>query len=165
MKTLKEVLGIEVYVWYLVQSSGVIAYSWHKNKDNSLNHLKKIMGYHKLEGEIHYSKYNDWLVKSLKDVVIEEKEFKLPEINYKNRRVYEEVIKIPHGRTSTYSEVAKKSGVKFNEMLIALLRNPLQVLIPCHRLLTKKGTLMGFYPLGKEIKIRLLELEGAKYGK
>ena len=43
---------------------------------------------------------------------------------------------------------------------MALMRNPLQVLIPCHRLLTKKGTLMGFYPLDKDVKRRLLELEG-----
>ena len=165
MSKFKEILGIDVHVWYLFDRDSVIAYSWHKDKDKSLNHLKKIIEYHKLEGEIHYGKYNGWLVKRLKDVVIDGREFKLPNINYRNRVVYAVITKISHGKTSTYSEIARKSGVKYTEMLVALMRNPLQVLIPCHRLLTKKGSLMGFYPLGKEVKMRLLELEGAKYGK
>ena len=44
------------------------------------------------------------------------------------------------------------------------MRNSLRVLIPCHRLLTRRGTLMGFYPLGKEVKKRLLKMEGVNLG-
>jgi len=73
-------------------------------------------------------------------------------LNYKNKKVYEVLTKIPKGKTMTYSELANKLGVKYTEVLITLMRNPFQVLIPCHRLLTKKKTLMGFYPLGKEVK-------------
>ncbi|MGQ4833914.1 MAG: MGMT family protein [Candidatus Asgardarchaeia archaeon] len=41
------------------------------------------------------------------------------------------------------------------------MRNPFQIQIPCHRLLTNKGSLFGFYPPGKEVKRKLLEIEGA----
>ena len=78
------------------------------------------------------------------------------------KTLYEGLIKIPKGKTMTYSELATRSGVKYTEVLITLMRNPFQVLIPCHRLLTQKGTLMGFYPLGKEVKKRLLEIEGIR---
>ncbi len=108
---------------------------------------------------------NTWLAEKLREVLIHGRSFKLPEVSYRNRRVYEEIIKIPRGKTATYSGIARKSGVAYTELLVALLRNPLQILIPCHRLLTKKGTLMGFYPLGKDVKRRLLDMEGAKYGK
>ena len=74
--------------------------------------------------------------------------------------VYEKLVRIPRGKTITYSDLAKMCRVKYTEALMALMRNPLQVLIPCHRLLTKKGTLMGFYPLDKDVKRGLLELEG-----
>lgn len=164
MNTLREILGMGVHVWYLVKGN-IIAYSWHEKREKSLNYLKKIMEYHGLDGKIIYAKYNDWLTKKLEEVVIEGKSFELPEINYRNRRVYEEIIRIPHGKTATYSEIAKRAKVRFNELLLTLMRNPLQVLIPCHRLLTKKGTLMGFYPLGKEVKMRLFERESVEDAK
>ncbi len=86
--------------------------------------------------------------------------FNLPDFNYQNKLVYENIIKIPKGRTATYAQIARKSKVEYNELLVTLMRNPFQVLIPCHRLVTNKGTLFGFYPLGKEVKRKLLELEG-----
>jgi methylated-DNA-[protein]-cysteine S-methyltransferase len=86
--------------------------------------------------------------------------FNLPDFNYQNKLVYENIIKIPKGRTATYAQIARKSKVEYNELLVTLMRNLFQILIPCHRLVTNKGTLFGFYPLGKEVKRKLLELEG-----
>ena len=165
LEELEKILGVKVHVWYLENEEGILAYSWHYDEEKSLNHLRKIEEYHGLRGNAVYGEYNTWLAEKLREVLIHGRSFKLPEVSYRNRRVYEEIIKIPRGKTATYSGIARKSGVAYTELLVALLRNPLQILIPCHRLLTKKGTLMGFYPLGKDVKRRLLDMEGAKYGK
>lgn len=90
------------------------------------------------------------------------KKFKLPKFEYKNKEIYEALLDIPKGKTIKYSEVARTSGFKFSDVLITLMRNPFQILIPCHRLITNKGSLMGFYPLGIELKKKLLEMEGVK---
>ena len=88
--------------------------------------------------------------------------FDLPDFDYRKRLVYENLMKISKGKTATYAQIARKSKVKYTELLIALMRNSFQVLIPCHRLVTNKGTLFGFYPLGKKVKRKLLEIEGVK---
>ncbi len=103
-----------------------------------------------------------WLGRELGRVVLRGERFALLGFEYRNRRVYEKIMEIPRGRTATYLEIARASKVKYAEMLTALMGNPFQALISCHRLVTKKGTLMGFYPLGVEVKRRLLEVEGAK---
>ncbi len=159
----EDFFGIKVYVKYLIKNEKVIAYAWHKEEKKALDHLKKIKEYHGLDGKIIESKeFDRWLLSELEKVVIKGEKFILPNLRYRNREVYEVLIKIPKGKTMTYSELAIQSGVKYAEVLITLMRNPFQVLIPCHRLLTKKGTLMGFYPLGKEVKKRLLEIEGIR---
>ena len=164
MGSLKEILGREVFVKFLLWNDDVVAYAWHYSENNAIDHLKRIMDYHLLKGKILTSRsLEGWLADKLREVLIEGERFRLPEIKYRNRRVYVELTKVPHGETITYSELSRRAGTKYNEMLITLLRNPLQVLIPCHRLLTKRGTLMGFYPLGKEVKKRLLEMEGTRF--
>ena len=161
--TFEEFFGIKVYVKYLIKREKIIAYAWHKEEKKALDHLKKIKQYHDLDGKIIESKeFDGWLLSELEKVIIKGEKFILPNLHYRNRKVYEELIKIPKGKTMTYSGLATRSGVKYTEVLITLMRNPFQVLIPCHRSLTQKGTLMGFYPLGKEVKKRLLEIEGIR---
>ncbi len=161
MRGLKEILGREVFVKFLLHNNDVIAYAWHYTEEKALNHLRKIMDYHLLDGTIQFSRsLEKWLAERLSEVLIGGERFCLPEIEYRNKRVYIELIKVPHGKTITYGELSRRAGIRYHEMLVALMRNPLQVLIPCHRLLTRKETLMGFYPLGKEVKKRLLEMEG-----
>jgi len=158
---INEFLGVDVVIKYLITNNVVSAYSWHYTEDKALSHLRNIMEYHNLNGKIIESeKFDKWLLKELKNVVEKGKRFKLPSFSYKNMGVYEKLVRIPRGETITYSDLAKMCRVKYTEALMALMRNPLQVLIPCHRLLTKKGTLMGFYPLDKDVKRRLRELEG-----
>jgi len=165
MSGLKEILGREVSVKFLLHNDDVIAYAWHYTEEKALNHLRKIMNYHLLDGTIQSSRsLEKWLAERLSEVLIEGESFSLPEIGYRNKRVYIELIKVPHGKTITYGELSRRAGIRYHEMLIALMRNPLQVLIPCHRLLTRRGTLMGFYPLGKKVKKRLLETEGVHLG-
>ncbi|KYH36724.1 MAG: O-6-methylguanine DNA methyltransferase [Candidatus Bathyarchaeota archaeon B24] len=155
--------GFEVKVVFLVNANIVLAYAWHYDEKRALNHLNKIKKFHNLKGYVKKSnKLEAWLKKKIEETVIDGMEFDLPEFNYKNKLVYENIIKISKGKTATYAQIAKKSKVKYTELLATLMKNPFQVLIPCHRLLTNKGTLFGFYPLGKEVKRKLLELEGVR---
>ena len=158
-----DLYGFTVNVVFLVNEGNVIAYSWHFSRAKAFKQLKKIMEYHMLSGEIIESpELENWLKKEISRVVEEGLKCRLPSISYRNRIVYEVINEIPRGRTITYSDVARKAGIKYSELLLALLRNPLQILIPCHRLLTKTGKLMGFYPLGVEVKKKLLKIEGVK---
>ena len=142
-----------------------LAYAWHYTRDRALKHLKKIAEYHGVEGEMtEDGSLLRWLEDEVRGVVLEGRRFSLPDFPYRNREVYEAVLRIPKGEVRTYGEVAREANVPFPTLLTALMRNPFQVLIPCHRLLTKRGTLMGFYPLGREVKRRLLEIEGVKVG-
>jgi len=156
--------GTKLEAVFLVKGEEVLAYAWHYSKDKALQHLQKIREYHNLRGEVVYSReLEGWLEEEVERVVVNGEKFSLPEFEYKNREVYEVIVQIPRGKTARYSEIARLSGVKFTQLLVALMRNPLQVLIPCHRLVTKDGTLMGFYPLGVEVKRKLLEIEDVKW--
>jgi len=155
--------GFEVKVVFLIHNDEVFAYAWHYDERRALKHLSRIMEYHDLKGEIKKStELEKWLKREIDKVVMKGSKFTLPDFKYRNRPVYENIMKIPKGKTATYAEIAKISAVKYTEMLKSLMRNPFQILIPCHRLLTNKGSLFGFYPLGKEVKRKLLEIEGVE---
>ncbi|WII73917.1 methylated-DNA--[protein]-cysteine S-methyltransferase [Bdellovibrio sp. 22V] len=75
------------------------------------------------------------------------------------KRVWRELCKIPYGKTLSYKDVAAK--VKTNGIRAvgtANGRNPLSIIVPCHRVIASNGTLGG-YAGGLPIKTRLLELE------
>ncbi len=79
------------------------------------------------------------------------------------RSVWEATRTIPYGETRSYSWVARAIGKPAAARAVgqALGRNPLAIVVPCHRVLGNDGGLCGFGG-GLEIKKRLLELEGAK---
>jgi len=76
------------------------------------------------------------------------------------KKALEEVSKIPYGRTTTYSEIAQKLNNPKAARAIgtANARNPLPIIIPCHRIITKNGKLGG-YAGGLKMKKYLLEFE------
>jgi methylated-DNA-[protein]-cysteine S-methyltransferase len=78
------------------------------------------------------------------------------------RRVWELIDRIPHGQTTTYGEMAQELGdpMLAREVGAAVGRNPLSIVVPCHRVVGKDGKLTG-YAGGLERKRFLLELEGA----
>ncbi len=78
-------------------------------------------------------------------------------------RVLEEVKKIPYGSVATYGEIAEKLGTSARAVGQALKRNPIPVIIPCHRVVARSG--LGGYSAGVEIKRWLLELEGVRLEK
>jgi len=81
-----------------------------------------------------------------------------------HRRVYEMARTIPPGRTMTYGEIARRLGVphESREVGQALGRNPVAIIVPCHRVLGADGKMGGFSANGGvSTKRRMLEIEGA----
>ena len=81
-------------------------------------------------------------------------------------KIYEIVKKIPKGRVLTYGEIAKTIAKKLNKEQIsaqavgqAVGKNPIAIIVPCHRVIGKNYKLIG-YAGGIERKIQLLKLEG-----
>jgi methylated-DNA-[protein]-cysteine S-methyltransferase len=74
------------------------------------------------------------------------------------QKVLIQTRKIKYGKTITYSELAEKIGSRaYRAVGNALGKNPVPIIIPCHRVVAKKG--IGGYSSGLDIKTRLLELE------
>ena len=78
------------------------------------------------------------------------------------RQVWRLMTKIPSGRTETYGALAKKLEASARSVGTACGRNPLPILIPCHRVVGADGNLGGYSGSGGlATKTALLQLEGA----
>ena len=77
-------------------------------------------------------------------------------------RVLRETARLPYGVTSSYGEVAARAGNPraYRAAGTALGRNPIPIVVPCHRVLRAGGEL-GEYGGGPRMKAWLLHLEGA----
>jgi O-6-methylguanine DNA methyltransferase len=75
------------------------------------------------------------------------------------------LIAIPYGETRTYADIARAVGKPqgFRAVGMANNRNPVAIVVPCHRVIASDGTLCG-YGGGLDVKRKLLELEGALSG-
>lgn len=60
------------------------------------------------------------------------------------KRVWEELLTIPYGETLSYGELAKRLGSSPRAVGSAVGRNPISLLIPCHRVLGSDGSLTGY---------------------
>ena len=79
------------------------------------------------------------------------------------QRVWKEIARVPYGKTITYGELARRAGAPGHARAAgaATGRNPVGVVIPCHRIVGADGDLTG-YAGGLERKRGLLELEGVR---
>jgi len=79
------------------------------------------------------------------------------------RRVWERLVAIPYGETTTYGELALELGDprKVRAVGMANGRNPISIVVPCHRVIGADGSLTG-YGGGLERKQRLLDLEAGR---
>ena len=82
------------------------------------------------------------------------------------KAVWEILLQIPYGQTTTYGEIARqlaeKQGLaRMSAQAVggAVGHNPISLIIPCHRVVGASGSLIG-YAGGVERKIQLLKLEG-----
>ena len=76
-------------------------------------------------------------------------------------KVWMEMRNIPYGSVLSYGEIAEKIGYPKASRAVgnACNKNPIFILVPCHRVVAKNG--IGGYGGNLGLKIRLLELEGA----
>ena len=77
-----------------------------------------------------------------------------------DQKVWKATQKIPYGQVRTYKDIAKMIGKPQASRAVgnALGRNPIPILVPCHRVIASNGTLGG-YSIGLKIKKSLLNLE------
>jgi methylated-DNA-[protein]-cysteine S-methyltransferase len=84
-----------------------------------------------------------------------------------SRKVLKACQQIPYGRTSTYGELARQVGKPGAARAVgqALGRNPIPLIIPCHRVLRSDGEVGGFSsPAGPRQKAEMLRLESRRAG-
>jgi len=93
------------------------------------------------------------------------KKFSIP-LNIKGtkfeRDVYDELLKIPYGKTCSYKDIAISIGKENSYRAVgnANGKNKISIIIPCHRVITHNNKLGG-YGGGLDIKVALLKLEGS----
>ena len=77
-------------------------------------------------------------------------------------RCWQALLAIPYGETRSYADIARAVGQPqaFRAVGMANNRNPIAIVVPCHRVIASDGTLCG-YGGGLDVKRKLLELEGA----
>jgi methylated-DNA-[protein]-cysteine S-methyltransferase len=84
------------------------------------------------------------------------------------KRIYAATRLVGWGQTTTYGTLAKQLGAGpevARDVGQAMARNPVPLIIPCHRVLAAGGKVGGFSaPGGSTAKIRMLELEGVHVG-
>ena len=77
-----------------------------------------------------------------------------------NQAVWQELLRIPYGHTTTYSAIAEKldNPKAVRAVGLANRNNPIAIIVPCHRVIAKNGDLQGYF-YGLDMKRQLLELE------
>ncbi len=79
-----------------------------------------------------------------------------------DQRCYDLLKKIPKGKVTTYSEIARAlNSTAHRAVGSAMAKNEKLITIPCHRVVRKNGD-VGEYALGQKKKIELLQSEGIK---
>lgn len=75
-------------------------------------------------------------------------------------KVWEALKNIPYGETAAYSDIAKAIGKDSASRAVGMAnnKNKLPIIIPCHRVIGKNGSLVG-YAGGLDVKEKLLKLE------
>ena len=94
-------------------------------------------------------------------------QYELKNLTEFQREVNQEIQTIPYGKVITYKEIAeriaKRKGIqKMSAQAVgqAVGRNPISLIIPCHRVISKNGKLGGFV-YGNSVKQKLLEIENS----
>ncbi len=81
------------------------------------------------------------------------------------KRCWRALLEIPYGQTRSYAEIARAVGnpQAFRAVGMANNRNPIAIIVPCHRVIATDGSLCG-YGGGLDVKEKLLRLERAWAG-
>ncbi|MEI3612646.1 methylated-DNA--[protein]-cysteine S-methyltransferase [Pseudogracilibacillus sp. SO30301A] len=148
-------------IFIAATKKGLCYISTCPNKESE-NYLRKTYGNIRLEENKNSMKvYEDQLIEYING---ERKAFDFslsPKGTAFQKSVWDALIQIPYGKTFTYSKVAeiigKPSAVR--AVANAIGKNPILIVIPCHRVIRKNGELSGFRE-GVQVKEKLLKMEG-----
>jgi methylated-DNA-[protein]-cysteine S-methyltransferase len=79
-----------------------------------------------------------------------------------SREILKRLARVPHGETTTYGALARAAGRPHAARAVGTVmnRNPIPIVLPCHRVVGANGSLTG-YAGGLDRKELLLKLEGA----
>ncbi|HHX66488.1 MAG: methylated-DNA--[protein]-cysteine S-methyltransferase [Miniphocaeibacter sp.] len=128
------------------------------------SHITNISFSKNFEGELLETKLIKEAFKQIEEYLQgKRKEFNLPletkGTDFQNR-VWNSLKKIPYGKTFSYKDIAVDIGNEKASRAVgnANNKNPIVIVIPCHRVIGKNGKLVG-YGGGISIKKKLLELE------
>lgn len=78
------------------------------------------------------------------------------------QKVWTALLQIPYGTTVSYADIAQSIGCRSAQAVgQAIGKNPICIMIPCHRVIGKNGNLTGF-AWGIETKRQLLDIESSK---
>lgn len=141
-------------------------------ESNSANLEKKILDQFKGIKNVLPPKEIKFLIKQIenyflgKPCKLEWSRFDLKKYSPFARKIYLELLKIKHGNTITYKELAAKIGNPSAARAVGTIlgKNPIPLLIPCHRVIKSDGSVGGFSAEGgASQKIAMLALEGIKF--
>lgn len=143
----------------ITSKKGLHAILWEKDRENT--HYVNLL--HTLRQDSH-----ETTIKKTKHQLKEyfsgkRKIFDLPLVfngtDFQNQ-AWQQLLKIPYGKTISYGEQAKKLGDKNKARAVGLANglNPISIIVPCHRVIGSNGKLTGFGG-GLDIKEKLLNLE------
>ena len=118
-----------------------------KNELKECKNLEKLLKKYINGKEVNFKKYYD---------------LNLLNITEFEKKVYKETLKIPRGKLKTYKEIGENINSKgYRAIGNALNKNPIPIIIPCHRVIGSNKKLTGFR--GElTMKKKLLEKEGLK---
>ena len=76
------------------------------------------------------------------------------------KSVWDALVKIPYGETRTYGQIAQIIGNPKASRAVGMAcnRNPIMIVVPCHRVIGSDGTLTGYAP-GTQLKQIVLDIE------
>lgn len=138
-----DLLGHKFSMAFLINNKKVLAYTIHYTPKLAKEHLQRIKRFHNLDGRIVF----DNNLEEKFERIIRDRIFKDRSVNVK---------------LDNYRYLAKRTGYRIREIIHALKYNPFLIIIPCHRVIRKDGNISEYTPLGKEFKMRLLQIEGIK---
>jgi methylated-DNA-[protein]-cysteine S-methyltransferase len=154
-------------IWIAISGERLIAVEYHRSEEDFLAMLGKL-----LDGRFERnSKQVAWAAQQVLAYINDETEqfdlqVDLSTITSFQRSVLEETAKVPRGQVATYAEIAKRIGNPKAVRAVgqALRRNPIPIVVPCHRVISSDGTLGGYAGhMGDERKTALLQLEGVVF--
>lgn len=141
-------------------SKGIVYLSVsNENEEDIVNFVKVKFGQASKVNSVGYS-FHEQIIEYLNG---RRKSFSLP-LDLRGtdfqKKVWNELVKIPYGETRTYKDIARSINVPQGYRAVgnALNKNPVLIVIPCHRVIGSDGKLTGFRG-GLELKAKLLELE------